>query len=121
MTERSILIVENEEGLLYMFSEALGLNYHVLQAASVEKAIEILQQDRVDAVLTDLNLGQKSGRDLLKWVADELPELLPRCLVMSGNLLADTLDLGVPLIGKPVRLGKLHASIEDLFSDSGTA
>lgn len=121
MMEHSILIVENEEGLLYMFSEALGLSYHVYPAATVDHAIEILESEKVDVILTDLNLGSRSGRDLLQWVASEQPDLLSRCLVMSGNLLADTMDLGVPLIGKPIRLGKLQEAIEKLLQDSGKA
>ena len=111
----TILVVENETVLLDMFAEALSLSYRVLEATSVDQAVDLLRCDAVDGVLTDLNLGEKSGLDLMRWIRDEQPALLPNCLVMSGNMFADLDGLAVPLITKPVDLWYLLDTFEKLF------
>jgi PAS domain S-box-containing protein len=65
----NILIVDDERNIREVVARILEIEgYRVLQAESYEQAIEKLDTERVDLILTDILLGGRSGIDVLNEV-----------------------------------------------------
>jgi CheY-like chemotaxis protein len=107
-----ILLVDDEEGVRSLCGSALQeLGYTVLEAASGEQAVSILQSqgDRVALLLTDVAMPGMGGLALGRWAAAHLPALPVGYL--SGFLLGSEDDLArldqSRLLIKPFRLEAL--------------
>jgi len=81
----TILIVDDEQMLLELFREALSVHYEVLVAKTIGHAVDLLQTHVVDAVITDLNCGNDSGLDLLRWIKAHMPALLSSTFILSAS------------------------------------
>ena len=67
--EKQILVVDDEQSICEIVKAYLQKNgYSVFQALSAEKAVEIIKENRIDLVLTDIKMPGMNGVDLLKWV-----------------------------------------------------
>ncbi|CEN40801.1 ATPase/histidine kinase/DNA gyrase B/HSP90 domain protein [Capnocytophaga cynodegmi] len=62
--KNTILIVEDNITLLNSLSERLSNNFNVLSVTSAEEALEILQEEDIDIVISDIMLPGKSGKEL---------------------------------------------------------
>ena len=56
--------------------------YDVLLASTAEIAQQILTEIPIDVIVTDVNLPEKSGMELLSWAAQECPDT--RVIVMTA-------------------------------------
>ena len=114
----TILIVDDEQMLLELFQEVLSADYEVMATKSIDDAVEVLQAQHVDALVTDLNCGEDgNGLDLLRWVQQCKPELMPATLVLSGAYAPDLEDFDVPVISKPIDLTSLKQTLARLFGE----
>ena len=68
-----VLLVDDEPAILAMLTQQLGDEYDVLTACSVEQARSVINRQSVDIVLTDLQLDDGSGINLLEWVKQASP------------------------------------------------
>lgn len=69
MTGRRVLLVDDEEGIRLSLGANLELEgYTVLEAHSAEAALQILQQQPVDVVLTDICMPGMTGVELFQAV-----------------------------------------------------
>lgn len=67
MSEKNILIVDDDEDLSFIISEMLeGYGYSVTTAASGEEAFDLLSQYTYHLVLLDINLPDTTGLELCK-------------------------------------------------------
>src|SRR6516225_5626130 len=67
MTTPRILIAEDEDTVRQVTEAVLkGEGYDTIGVPDAEQALEALQRDRVDLIITDLHLPGASGIDLLK-------------------------------------------------------
>ncbi|HQL42706.1 MAG TPA: response regulator, partial [Spirochaetota bacterium] len=79
----TVLVVDDEESIRDILSRYLQLKgYAVLTAGNGHSAMDILQSQPVDLVLTDLNMPNVNGRELLKRMAEKFPDI-PK-IVLSG-------------------------------------
>jgi two-component system, NtrC family, response regulator PilR len=83
----NILIIDDEKSLL----ELLGLvfkkeGYGVKTASSAVKALELLDKNGIDLVITDIKMPQKSGMDILKAVKDRTPEMPVIMITAYGSI-----------------------------------
>ena len=62
----SILVVDDEYGVLQSFNMVLGSEHNVFLAETGEKAIEIFSENSIDLILLDIILPDINGIDLLK-------------------------------------------------------
>lgn len=86
----------------------------VTTTSSAAKAMNILDEDRVDAALVDLFLGQDDGRV----VASRLAELGIPFALMTGLGEGAGLEAqfpGVPILAKPFLTRDVAAVVERLF------
>jgi two-component system response regulator AtoC len=78
-----ILIVEDEQAIRKMLTRAFTkAGYEVLTAAHVSQAINLLREEAVDLVLSDVLLNSLSGHDLARWIAMNSPAV--PCILMTG-------------------------------------
>ena len=69
---QTVLVVDDEEDIREICAEALqNAGYIAQSAGSAMEAIEVLKRDPVDIVLTDLNMPELSGLDLLRKITEE--------------------------------------------------
>jgi DNA-binding NtrC family response regulator len=108
---RSILIVEDTNPVRRLVIEALTADgFIVRQAASVDDALD--QLALAEIVLTDLELGDRSGLELLSTISTRFPEL--PVIAMSGTpaLLREATHVGaIAVLEKPFDLGQLRVAV----------
>lgn len=76
MTQSKILIVEDDAGLREALVDTLILGgYQVIAADSGEQAMIKLQEQDVDLVVSDIQMGGMSGLSLLKNIKNKYPNL----------------------------------------------
>ncbi|NMP14818.1 sigma-54 dependent transcriptional regulator [Thalassotalea sp. Y01] len=76
MTSKLVLVVEDDPGLREAVVDTMSLSeYQCIEADSAEQALVILNQRKVDMVVTDVQMGAMSGLTLLKNIKANWPQL----------------------------------------------
>jgi two-component system NtrC family sensor kinase len=103
-----VLVVDDEEFITSLVHELLWnrMGCRVEQVHDGREAIQRLERDAFDLVITDLRMPGLDGFAILGWIRDFRPQLLPRVLVITGDTgsLAqdrELRDLGIPALKKP--------------------
>lgn len=90
MENRTILFVDDEERILSSLKRGLiDEPYNLLFADSGKKALEILKQNEVHVIVTDMKMPEMDGLALLKIVKETYPQIVR--LVLSGYTQVTTL------------------------------
>ena len=119
MTPRrpKVLIVDDEDAIVLALFRVLyqdNHKYDVLIARSAEIAQAIIADTRIDVLVTDVHLPDKSGMDLLGWVAGEAPST--RVIVMTAFDIGSIKDRAhaygcLRLVRKPFDVHEMRAAI----------
>ena len=119
---RTILIVEDEQALLYAISKLLERRgFSVIQASNGTAALELIRkhQDRIDAMLLDATLPGASSREVL----DEAERLRPELVaVLTSAYSRDTVAASfagltiADFVRKPFQIGDLVTLLGDRLS-----
>jgi DNA-binding response OmpR family regulator len=114
---QAIAVIDDEATFCEVIKEALE-NAKITVRCAVTGALgaEMLQQQRFDLALIDVELPDASGVALAEIAVNENTPVV----FMSGNLnVIDGLsDWGVPHLEKPFRLAALHTEIARVMDDS---
>src|SRR5690242_9163183 len=87
MNVRKILVVEDDESLRRVMQAQLEKGGHkIAVAADAHEALDVLNQDAQDVVITDLNLPGISGLELLKRIRAEHPETVTVIVTAYGTV-----------------------------------
>jgi len=103
----NVLIAEDSLSIRNLEKKYLELfNFNVLTAKNGEEAAEIIENNKIDLLITDLNMPDVSGEDLIKFVRERfIMEELPIMVISSNNekdKLIEILKLGVnDFLNKP--------------------
>ena len=90
MEKRTILFVDDDSIVLRSIARGLlDEPYNIFLAKSGEEALEILSQQEVHVLVTDIRMPEMDGTELLKIVTKEYPRIVK--MVLSGY--TDTTDL----------------------------
>lgn len=82
--KENILVVDDNNDMLDLIQRHLkSFNYRTYKACSVNEAIEVLKYADIDLLISDLNMPDIDGLELLKFTEEHYPEI-PK-LVISGN------------------------------------
>lgn len=115
MRDSTILVVEDDESLRRVMQVQLErAGYKTNVAGDVPQALEILQQERQDVVISDLNLPGLSGLDLLKKIRAEHPETATIIVTAYGTVTTavDAMKAGAyDYLMKPVHPYELKALV----------
>jgi two-component system, NtrC family, response regulator AtoC len=110
----TILIVDDEKHTRDGLRSLLGDNYDTYVAADVASALDVLQRDQIDVLLTDLRLGSEDGMTLIER-ALKLPHP-PVCIMMTAYGSVDTAVEAMKrgaydFVTKPLNLDKVEMLI----------
>ena len=112
-----ILIVEDDVLIRAAAAQYLrGTGFEVLEAVSVEQALELLRAQPVQLIFADVRLpGSQSGLDLMHIVRSDFPEA--SILLTSGVVKADEVTTeGVTLLRKPYFLFEVERHLRALLA-----
>lgn len=115
-----VLIVEDDPALSENLSEILrGFGFQVSAVSSADRALEFLEQEHADCLLTDVRLPGQGGIAMLEELRRR--HVTVPAIVMSGFVEPDHLrratELGViDVQSKPVNLERLHDVLDRLAS-----
>ena len=90
MEKKTILFVDDEEKLLRSLKRGLmDEPYNTLFASSGKEALEILHDNEVHVLVTDMRMPEMGGLELLRIVKEESPHIIR--MVLSGYTQITTL------------------------------
>lgn len=112
-----ILVVDDEPVIRAFVVKVLqGHGYAVAPASGADEAFGLLKnsEERIGLLLTDLNMPDRNGLDLIRDVRKARPDI--PVIAMSGNLSAWVDELaGIPCIEKPFSAEKLIWEIQKAY------
>lgn len=105
---RRVLIVDDEDAIAVMLRAVVqrNMNCQAEWVGDGETAIQRLQADSFDLIISDVRMPHISGFDLFRWVREHRSELAGRFIFITGdagstNLNEEIETLGVPVLRKP--------------------
>jgi PAS domain S-box-containing protein len=99
----SALVVDDEVGVREILAEILMSSGHrVVVAASGREALERLDEERFDVVLTDIRMPDLDGRALYREIERRWPERAAQVIFVSGDTLTSALREFAERSGRPV-------------------
>ena len=117
-----ILIVDDEVNVRKLYSEELeGEGYETISAATVEEAIEMVENGNPDLIVLDIKLGEESGIECLLKIVEyrkDLPVIINSAYsVYKDNFQTWAADA---YIVKSMDLGPLKDKIRELLPGKGS-
>jgi two-component system response regulator HydG len=115
----SVLLVDDSHDMLELLRRYMnGMGLTPFTCNNVVDAIELLEQSPVDLVITDLNMPDVSGTQLVRYVAQHFPKL--PVLVITGfpdvQVAVDVMKQGaVEYLVKPVTEAELRSAVEKVL------
>lgn len=113
-----VLVVDDERTIRELLSDTLmAVGYDCLTAEDYRQAIEILDKEKIDVVITDILLPDRSGIELLKFVKSHKPQI--PILAISGKDFpsSEIFEAGADgFLAKPFRIGKIEELIESTLA-----
>ena len=120
-----ILVVDDDPGMVLMLETALRRRGHtVITASNGAEALEMMPEEGVRLVITDIHMPELDGFDLIPALLERFPAL--KILAISGvdewepkDNLNVARDLGaVCCIEKPFDLDLLYGCVKDLIEEA---
>lgn len=122
---RRLLIVDDEKAILRSVGRFLkGSGYDVETASTGSDALLALRERQFDAVVCDLRMPGLSGEELFERARAEFPEVAPRIIFTSGDLLREesrefVRNSGCRSLQKPYELSDLLDILHEVCGDGG--
>jgi len=119
MSEKEILVVDDDESIRKMFRDSFTRKGYVVRlAGSAEEALEILKDRQFHVMFFDLKLPVMSGIDLCREAKEKYPSAFIFAITAYASIfeLSDCLDAGFnDYFTKPVSLEALFTVAKDAF------
>lgn len=116
-----ILIVDDQPLVLNVFREILSRGpYHVLTVESAEKALQLLEGESVDVVISDELMPGMQGSEFLTIVRDKYPGVVR--IILTGHASVESAMRAINeseifrFLTKPVNSNILHKAVEDALA-----
>ena len=127
MSQKTVLIIEDEEDAADMFAEMMRVSgYRVLKTSSSTPALSMMAAEKPDVVILDIMMPEISGLDILRQMRKS-PELVhtPVVVVSAKSMPADIklgMEAGASIyLTKPVGFVELKDAIERAVGRSSTS
>jgi DNA-binding NtrC family response regulator len=118
----TILIVDDDAVVRGILMDLLSENYECNTASTAEQALQYLEIEEYDAVLTDLAMPGLTGVELLKRV--QLKDLNTPVILISGKaqeeVQASLMELGAfAYLTKPFSLDEIESVVQGAVAQNG--
>jgi DNA-binding response OmpR family regulator len=115
-----VLVVEDERGVREPLAHLLQLrDFDVVTADTVDDALELLNTQKPDAAIVDLNLRHGSGRDVVVRVPSKVPVIIFSGMPSSSGEL-ERLRPRTRFVEKPCSLTWLIDTLDDMLASTRT-
>ena len=124
MSEKTIMVVDDEAHILHVVSLKLGnAGFHILTAADAEEALEIAAANALDLVITDYQMPGPSGLELARRLhAQTGKRELPMILLTAHGLALEQVELsraGIACcLSKPFSPREVLAKVHELLPET---
>ena len=113
--------MEDNEELLYLMKRILSRNYHVLIAKNGIEALEIVKENEIDIVISDVMMPEMDGLELCRNLKSDLETShIPVILLTAKNTVEDRVECynagADGYIAKPFELKILEARINNFIN-----
>ncbi|OGS21892.1 MAG: hypothetical protein A3J83_04705 [Elusimicrobia bacterium RIFOXYA2_FULL_40_6] len=118
---KKILIVDDEPGVRDVLKKVLEKSYEITQAKDGLEAVELLNDNSFDLVISDIRMPRKGGVDLLKKVKSNYVTLPFIMITGFGDIeeAVKTIKLGASdYITKPFDIDDILITVEKCLSDA---
>lgn len=122
MPRLNILIVDDEEPIRELLVDYFSQCHHECKdAESGEKALEIMPEFKPHVVITDLNMPEMNGIELLKQIREQNSNT--KVIILTGfpdqQNAIDAVNFGArAFLQKPINLSDLSAVVEKIESET---
>lgn len=119
---KRILVVDDEDFLLECLVDAISTwDCAATSCALAAEAIQKLQLETYDAIVSDIRMPGLSGIQFYGWIKEHQPHMANRMLFTTGDSYdpetrAFLDSTGLPHLGKPFDLKKLRQALTDLLA-----
>jgi YesN/AraC family two-component response regulator len=111
-----ILLVDDDESIRELLSDVLEMkNYQIKTAENGKEAIDIIQKEKIDLVITDLQMHGIDGMKLLEYIQTEFPEVLVIIISAYGTIETTVKALkkgAYNFISKPIQIHEFIKMID---------
>jgi len=120
---KRILIVDDEPYVIRVMRLALERRgYQVDAAANGMQALEYLEQQQPDVMITDIDMPQMNGKDLCMKVNSQLPDRCFHIIVLTARAELEHREWsakipGLDFMEKPVSIRQLLSQLDACFAD----
>ncbi len=120
LRKENILIVDDDIDILELLQRHLkSMDYHTYKAVSVKEALFILKDTFIDLLITDIQMPEIDGLQLLKYANEHYPEM-PKLVVTGYPSVDGALKViksgAIDYLTKPFTKAELKQGIEKAFA-----
>ena len=120
-----LLLVEDNEELLYLMERILSRRYHVIMAKNGIEAFELMKDNEVDIIVSDVMMPEMDGLELCRAIKGNLETShIPIILLTAKNTAEDRIECynagANAYISKPFELKVLEARLDNFLMDKKT-
>ena len=111
----TIIIVDDEDKERRVISLSLKENYNILLAQNGKQAIELINNNRIHLILTDFNMPEMNGLELLRWAKENYKTIPVIIMTAFGSIenAVEAMKMGaLDYISKPIKIDELETVIE---------
>ena len=120
VNDNHLLLVEDNEELLYLMEKILSRQYHVLVAKNGLEALDIIKDNEIDIIISDVMMPEMDGLELCRNIKSNLETChIPVILLTAKNTAEDRIECynagADGYISKPFELKILEARINNFI------
>lgn len=117
-----ILVVDDDVGIRENIADLLGTeDYHVVSAGDANEAMQILEREQIDLLLTDFQMPGRNGVELIE-AARQANHAMPAILMTAYLYVYEQIDAnrrkGITLLRKPFDADEILRVIADRLRES---
>ena len=124
MSAKNLLVVDDSTTtrMLICLTLKKETSYHITEATDGKEAVSKLRSQPVDIVLTDLNMPDMGGLELITYIRREHPDKALPIVVITSKGEEKARDRGLALganayLLKPISTSELHSVVKELLAD----
>ncbi|OWW23291.1 sigma-54-dependent Fis family transcriptional regulator [Zobellia sp. OII3] len=119
LQKENILLVDDDINILELLQRHLqSMNYHTYKAVSVKEALHVMKDTFIDLLITDIQMPEIDGLQLLKFADEHYPEL-PKLVITGYPSVDGALEViksgAIDYLTKPFTKEELRQAVEKAF------